>query len=472
MPARTRTPPKTNQMLSRWVDAYARKIGQDTVRVRRWVAYMALGGALERAGFAADGPRFTIKGGVALELRLRSRARATRDLDLVLNDPTADPIAELETALAVPFEGFSFRRHGDPRPLPRGGARVEVSVEYARRGWSRIQIDLSRREGDSAEFEMVEAIDLRELCFGFPERLPCLSLYVQAAQKIHAMTLPAAEGRQNDRFRDLVDLLLLTELITHFPAFRETCERVFTLRGAHAWPPFVEAHEHWIAPFARMAAEMDLPVRDLNAAVHRIRMFLGMIDPRAELFRKIRMPSGISSTTWYYLAAANGQLVRLPPSKADALLRGDEPAAAEFPGPAQRDDGGIVLLGVVVILRDHVPSYVERVAVFPIALEKIPGDGVELGAEVWRPLAADIERRAKGKAAARESLARFLSSQHDRLQFLVGQRLGVSSRRAHALQTRSPGRDNGITMLWDLARGEVVQGVTAAIETQRTGVGE
>ena len=67
---RIRTPPKTNQMLSRWVDAYERKIGQDAVRVRRWVAYMAVGGALERAGFDAEGPRFTIKGGVALELRL------------------------------------------------------------------------------------------------------------------------------------------------------------------------------------------------------------------------------------------------------------------------------------------------------------------------------------------------------------------------------------------------------------------
>lgn len=93
MSAPTRPVPKSHQMLSRWADGYARQIGEDVARVRRWVAYMALGGALERAGFYGDGPRFIIKGGVALELRLRTRARATRDLDLIVNHPRFSPSA-------------------------------------------------------------------------------------------------------------------------------------------------------------------------------------------------------------------------------------------------------------------------------------------------------------------------------------------------------------------------------------------
>jgi hypothetical protein len=126
-----RTPPKTHQMLSRWADGYARRIGEDVARVRRWIAYMAFGGALERAGFYGDGPRFTIKGGVALELRLRARARATRDLDLIVNHPTAALLDELDAALAASFERFSFRRHGSMRALPRGALRVEVGVQYS-----------------------------------------------------------------------------------------------------------------------------------------------------------------------------------------------------------------------------------------------------------------------------------------------------------------------------------------------------
>ena len=43
MSAHPRTPPKSHQMLSRWADGYARRIGEDVARVRRWVAYMALG---------------------------------------------------------------------------------------------------------------------------------------------------------------------------------------------------------------------------------------------------------------------------------------------------------------------------------------------------------------------------------------------------------------------------------------------
>ncbi|HEY0037562.1 MAG TPA: nucleotidyl transferase AbiEii/AbiGii toxin family protein, partial [Longimicrobium sp.] len=92
-------PPRSADMLSRWADAYARQIGQDVARVRRWISFMALGGALEQAGFAGEGPRFSIKGGVALELRLGGRARATRDLDLVLNHPSADLLEALDDLL-------------------------------------------------------------------------------------------------------------------------------------------------------------------------------------------------------------------------------------------------------------------------------------------------------------------------------------------------------------------------------------
>ena len=46
---------------------------------------MVLGGQLERASSSAEGPRFTIKGAVALEMRLPFRARATKDIDLIVN---------------------------------------------------------------------------------------------------------------------------------------------------------------------------------------------------------------------------------------------------------------------------------------------------------------------------------------------------------------------------------------------------
>jgi hypothetical protein len=279
MSAPARTPPKTHQMLSRWADGYARRIGEDVARVRRWIAYMALGGALERAGFYGDGPRFTIKGGVALELRLRARARATRDLDLIINHPTAALLDELDAALAASFESFSFRRHGSTRALPGGSRRVEVAVQYGGKSWARIQVDLSRREANVAEFEMVPALHFPDYAFGFPEHLPCLSLYAQAAQKLHGMTRPSTARWTNDRFKDLVDLLLLGELIEDVAAFRSTCERVFTARGTHAWPPPIEAPDSWREPFRVLAEQVALPVTDLDEALFRARHFLETVDP-------------------------------------------------------------------------------------------------------------------------------------------------------------------------------------------------
>jgi hypothetical protein len=290
MSAPARTPPKTHQMLSRWADGYARRIGEDVARVRRWVAYMAFGGALERAGFYGDGPRFTIKGGVAIELRLHARARATRDLDLIVNHPTAALLDELDAALAASFERFSFRRHGSMRALPRGALRVEVGVQYGGKSWARIQVDLSRREADVAEFEMVPALHFPDYAFGFPEHLPCLSLYAQAAQKVHGMTRPSTAAWTNDRFKDLVDLLLLGELIEDVAAFRITCESVFAARGTHPWPPPLKAPDAWREPFRVLAEQVALPVTDLDEALFRARRFLESVDLAVSPTRSLADP--------------------------------------------------------------------------------------------------------------------------------------------------------------------------------------
>ena len=80
---------------------------------------MIMAGALERSTGAA-GPQFIVKGGVALELRLRNRARATKDIDVVLRDADADLADTLEQAVTGdPYQGFSFRRKREPLLLDK-----------------------------------------------------------------------------------------------------------------------------------------------------------------------------------------------------------------------------------------------------------------------------------------------------------------------------------------------------------------
>lgn len=240
---------------------------------------MVLAAALERAGFSQTGdPKFTIKGGVALELRLRHLARATKDLDLILNDESGSLFEELSGALEQSYEGFTFLVKGEPRSMPNGAIRLEVALRYLGRSWDTVPIDVSRVEGKGTDVELVQAPLLEKFGIRAPDSIPCLSLPFHIAQKIHAVTEPHTENRPNQRFRDLVDLLLLRPWITDLPSVRVACHTVFSQRGAHPWPPFVEAHDHWIVPFRALAETVDLPTTDIHQAVLEIRHFLFEID--------------------------------------------------------------------------------------------------------------------------------------------------------------------------------------------------
>jgi hypothetical protein len=135
--------PKTADDLDRLVNIYAHQHATTRSRVRNWVSFMVLGGALNRAGYEGQGSQFTIKGGVALELRLRTVARATKDLDLMVGPGGQDLADELETALE-PYEGFSFRRKGQPTYMPNGAVRVDVALAYQGRSWGTVKVDLAR----------------------------------------------------------------------------------------------------------------------------------------------------------------------------------------------------------------------------------------------------------------------------------------------------------------------------------------
>lgn len=270
--------PASAGVLAKYVQAYARDTGLAEGRVRGWISYMVLAGLLERAATAAR-PRFIVKGGVALELRLRDRARATKDIDVVLQDPDADLTGALEHAIAgEAYQDFWFRRKGEALLLDNGTVNIELAVTYRGGAWTSIAVDIARAEPGETDVEWLPAILLTE-AFGIsgPQSLPCLPLRLHIAQKLHGMTLPPREGRQNDRFRDLVDLLLMEELVTDYAGLRETCETVFAHRNTHAWPPTLTLPPHWIQPFERMASDLELPVTDAAAAMERVRAFVNRI---------------------------------------------------------------------------------------------------------------------------------------------------------------------------------------------------
>ena len=282
-------PPPSAGVLAQYARAYAREAGVSDGRVRAWIAYMIMAGLLEHVT-ATDGPRFTIKGGVALELRLRARARATKDIDIVLQEShrhrTDDGASlprrverTLEHALTTEaYQGFTFRRKGEPVLLDNGTMSLEFAVSYRGSAWTSIVVDVAQAEPSEGEIELVPAIALTE-AFGVtgPTVLPCLPLRLHIAQKIHGMTLPPRPGKRNERFRDLIDLLLMQQLVTDYRGLREACETVFHSRATHAWPPTLAVPSHWVAPFARLAQELELEIKDAESAMEHVRAFVSRI---------------------------------------------------------------------------------------------------------------------------------------------------------------------------------------------------
>jgi hypothetical protein len=271
-------PPASAGVLAKYMQAYARANRLAEGRVRAWISYMITAGMLERA-VAGGQPPFIVKGGVALELRLRNRARATKDIDLALRLPDADLALTLERALTgEPYQGFSFRRKREPLLLDNGVANMEFAVSYRGGTWASITIDIARGESSESGIEWLPAIPLTD-AFGVtgPESLPCLPLRLHIAQKIHGMTLPPRPGKRNERFRDLIDLLLLEALVTDHQDLRKTCEFVFQTRNTHPWPPPLELPGHWIEPVARLIRELNLPITDAQAGIAQVRQFVERI---------------------------------------------------------------------------------------------------------------------------------------------------------------------------------------------------
>jgi len=270
--------PGSASQLQRVVRAYAREYGLAEKRVRDWISYMVICGALERAGAAGQSPPHYVKGGIALELRLPAKARATKDLDVGFRtEARANLVRVLEDALATEYEGFTLRRAREPHVMPSSAIRIEVAVQYAGSAWGRVVLDLTRHEGHE-EIELVDALDLKAL-FGVtgPGTVPVLGLFWHVAHKIHGVSRPNTPSHPNERVQDAADLLLLQPLITDLAAVRRACERVFRDRRTHPWPPTIDFPQAWTEPYARLADELELPARTLNAATDAIAAWVSAI---------------------------------------------------------------------------------------------------------------------------------------------------------------------------------------------------
>ncbi len=164
--------------------------------------------------FAQPHPPWLLKGGYAMELRYRPRARTTRDIDL----------------------GFGDETGGTPETLA----------------------------GD----------DLLAFAGIRPAMVLAISTPQQFAEKLHAYTHLWTD-RVNTRTKDLVDMVLLIEMHSIQPAdVAIAVERTFFRRNTHPIPlELPDPPLLWDENFASLAAEAQLQAATLSTAIKVLRNF-------------------------------------------------------------------------------------------------------------------------------------------------------------------------------------------------------
>jgi hypothetical protein len=226
-----------------------------------------------------QGARFEIKGGAAIELRLRNergvRPRASKDLDATFRGKLNEIQSAVEAALAKGNGAFAFRLEVDD-DNPAHMRRFNVAVSYKGKSFTRVKLEISAYEGAHRTPEKVTAPVLTPFGISTQEEWACLPLGKQVAQKIHAVT-ETSDDRPNERFRDLIDLVLLSAYVPASSDVRELCEETFRVRNKHGWPPSVQAPDHWREPLERVATELGLEHTDSATIVSHVSEYVGAI---------------------------------------------------------------------------------------------------------------------------------------------------------------------------------------------------
>ena len=267
------------QALEARLHSMAQGHSADIQRMRRQVAFDRF---LCRI-FQCSGEYWLLKGGYAMELRLRE-SRTTRDIDLAVrraidgSGPLQNRMLHrLQAAASMDLKDFFVFAVGRPSQdlanVPYGGARFPVQARMAGRTFSRFHLDVAAGEPVLEPIEIVQGGDWLAFA-GIPaDGFPSISKEQQFAEKLHAYTLPRTD-RPNTRVRDLLDMLLLVRAGMRNDLLLEAVRIVFARRNTHPVPIALPSPPvSWTNPFAAMAGECGIDA-DVNEVLRVVAAYL------------------------------------------------------------------------------------------------------------------------------------------------------------------------------------------------------
>lgn len=234
---------------------------------------------------------WVLKGGFCLELRLGLAARATKDLDLLLSNPTALTQDEIEDSLLAAlsveapdpflFDVRQVRQVRTEDEQPRTW-RVRVLALIDGEVFETVSLDVV--VGNEPGADEVDHLMVRPTLDGEPFTMASIDLHRHAAEKVHAYARIYAHDRPSSRVKDLIDLALMVERHLLVPVrFAPAVASVFLERDGTVHPAQLpDPPRAWIDPFASMAAEVGLDTSSCSEAADLVKNFYSTAMNRKE----------------------------------------------------------------------------------------------------------------------------------------------------------------------------------------------
>jgi hypothetical protein len=282
------TPQALRTALERRLLARSVETGISLDRLRRRVLFERIVARLQ----AAEPGRWVLKGGMALEVRLRDAARLTKDIDFGLRDEVADP-AELHERLidalsADPDRDNFMLTVRPPVPLGEDGGghltwRLKVAAHLADKPFGGIQLDVSPRTHELDATDRLALPNSLEFA-GIPApEIEIVDVHRHAAEKFHAMLRDFGD-RENSRVRDLVDLVILIEHGLLTPATVTAAARNVWAERDGVEPPdeIPPLPGSWPDRYERLAADHDMDTQAFPAAVASVARLWAEMFPAEE----------------------------------------------------------------------------------------------------------------------------------------------------------------------------------------------
>jgi len=185
--ARRPKPPKTKARLEQLITQWQKDSGVPVARLNLRIAAM-----MPRARWRASSTRTARrcsrpKAASRWSLWMGGRARATRDIALVLRGHPEQLAEQLDAALREPYNGFTFRRGEiDELPARPSVKKVKVQISFAGRILSSPQLEIAPLDTGHEEFVAIPATKLDAVGLDGPDVVLVLAERWQIAQKLHA----------------------------------------------------------------------------------------------------------------------------------------------------------------------------------------------------------------------------------------------------------------------------------------------